>query len=141
MKNLFLRNKNNKSVLLKCDDQFKPLVEMPIGQLRPRDKAFYVGVPDGYIGVYSSKNGPVLFINNDQYLFVDPIWKVSVKEGLVNNEVWFSNLMAHDLHFEYKKVELDPLDPWSEKQFDDFFIWLSSKRDNREFIDMWTEKN
>lgn len=124
-----------------CDEHFVPLAEMPIGQVQPRDKAFYVEIPHGYIGVFSSINGPVLFIDRDKYLFSDPSWRVSVRKGPENNEVWFSNLIGADLHFKYKKVELDVLDPWSEEQFDDFFIWVSLKRNDCEFIDMWRDED
>ncbi|HZV64532.1 MAG TPA: hypothetical protein VFG03_06455 [Telluria sp.] len=104
-------------------------------------EAAYVTFPDGYIGVYSSKDGPVLFVNNKKYLFTDQSWKISVREGSVNNKVRLSALNQSDIEFEYSKPVLDVLDPWSEKQFDDFYIWLSQKRDNREFIGMWTDKN
>ncbi|HEV7813496.1 MAG TPA: hypothetical protein VGP06_00165 [Janthinobacterium sp.] len=84
-------------------------------------------------------NGPILFINGSKYPFTDPSWKVVVQKNARINEVRFTGPEQKNLTFAYPAVELDPMDPWSEESFDDFFIWLTTKRDDQEFIEMWTE--
>jgi hypothetical protein len=140
MENIYIRHKNNKDCVLLCDENYNPIDEEAAGTTRPRNKAFYVRFPDGFIGVYSSDQGPVLFVNANKFLFTDPSWSVSVRKKGTQNEVKFVDLFPVPQAFECPAVELDPLDPWSEEQFDDFFIWLTKKRDDREFIDMWTDK-
>jgi hypothetical protein len=139
MENVYISHKNRKDVVLKCDDNIVPLSEVESDRHTPREKAFYVNVPNGYMGVYSSKDGPVLFLNNEKYRFSDKSWQVSVHEDVACNEVHFSNLSGKDISFKYEKVILDELDPWSQKEVDDFFIWLSLKRDRRGFIELWTD--
>ncbi len=138
---VYLRHKNDRRCVLVCDRNYNPISEEDVGQGKPRNKAFYVKFPGGFVGVYSSVEGPVLFVNEGKSLFTDPSWAVSVHRQAGVNEVSFIGLAQGTLVFEYPVVELDPLDPWSEEQFDDFFIWLTKKRHDREFIDMWTEKN
>lgn len=140
MNHIYMRHKNDRRLVLLCDKNYNPISEEYIGKNEPRSKAFYVGFCDGFIGVYSSVEGPVLFINDCKYLFADPSWNIRVQKNLGVNEVSFVGLDQSSLVFEYSAVELDPLDPWSEEQFDDFFIWLTNKRHDQEFIEMWTER-
>lgn len=137
---VYIRHKNDRSLLLSCDENYTPLAERHAGINKPRSKAFYVGFPGGFAGVYASPDGPTLFVNADKHLFHDPSWDVSVRKMGKNNQVSFTGLAQGPLTFEYPVVELDPLDPWSEEAFDDFFIWLAAKRNDQEFIQMWTDK-
>jgi hypothetical protein len=134
-----LQHKYDRRFVLLCDKNYNPISEENADQKKTRNKAFYVRFPDGFIGVYSSLEGPVLFVNDDKKLFNDPTWSVSVKKRAEVNEVSFGGLSNEALVFEYPVVELDLLNPWSEEPFDDFFIWLTSKRDDREFIEIWTD--
>lgn len=139
MEHIYIRHKNDKSLVLSCDKNYNPLREESAGANKPRNKAFYVKFHGDFIGVYSSIHGPVLFVNANKHLFTDPSWSVSVQKKGGQNEVAFVGLGQGLEAFEYPVVELDPLDPWSEDLFDDFFIWLEKKRWDREFIDMWTD--
>ncbi|WP_141676586.1 hypothetical protein [Pseudomonas bananamidigenes] len=139
MDTILLRHKSDRRFLLLCDEKYNPISEERSGQGVPRNKAFYVRFPGGFMGVYSSPEGPVFFVNDHKMLFSDPAWRVSVHKKMDVNEVFFAGLTKGDLAFEYSVVELDPLDPWSEEEFDDFYIWLTKKRNNREFIDIWTD--
>lgn len=140
MEYFYLQNKTDRCFALLCDQDFNPILEQEIGEKRPRNKAFYVGFSGGFIGVYSSVEGPVLFVNRGKYLFTDWSWDVSIKKMAGVNEAEFTGLGQCALIIEYLPVELDSLDPWSEEQFDDFYIWLVNKRHDREFIGMWTDK-
>ena len=142
MEHIYIRHKNDRGLVLLCDATYGPVAEKATGNAKPRNKAFYVRFPDGFIGVYSSVHGPVLFVNSSKYLFIDSSWSVSVQKKGALNEVKFAGLDqgSRSFQFEYAAVELDPLDPWSEEQFDDFFIWMTKKRCDREFIGMWTDK-
>lgn len=140
MTTIFIRNKNDKSLLLSCDEGYEPMSENVAGANKPRAKAFYVKVPGGFAGVYSSSQGPVAFVNGEKRLFTDPAWSVSVQKMGVTNKVSLTGLSREPMTFEYPTVKLDPLDPWSEEEFDDFFIWLVRKRSDQEFIQMWTDK-
>jgi hypothetical protein len=140
MATIFIRNKNDKNLLLACDEGCSPLSEGVAGMNKPRAKAFYVKFPGGFAGVYSSPQGPVAFVNGEKRLFIDPAWSVWVQKVEGVNKVSLAGLSREPMTFEYPAVELDPLDPWSEEEFDDFFIWLMRKRSDQEFIQMWTDK-
>jgi hypothetical protein len=139
MNKIYIRNKTDKNLVLLCDSEYTPISEETAEHKPAQDKAFYVKFPGGFIGVYSSMNGPILFINGSKYPFTDPSWKVVVQKNARINEVRFTGPEQKNLTFAYPAVELDPMDPWSEESFDDFFIWLTTKRDDQEFIEMWTE--
>jgi len=140
MATIYIRNKNDRNLLLACDENYDPLSEEVAGTNEPRSKAFYIRFAGGVVGVYSSSQGPVAFVNSEKRLFTDPGWSVSVQRMGATNEVSFTGLGDEISTFEYPTVKLDPLDPWSEEDFDDFFIWLTRKRNDQEFIRMWTEK-
>lgn len=138
MRYTYLKHKSDRSLVLKCDCDHNPLVEEKLIGLRPKSPAAYLRFPDGFIGVYPSPAGPVLFVNDQKYLFTDPSWQVSVAKFGTMNEVTFTGFAGGDLNFRYPAVELDPLDPWSEEEFDDLFIWLTTHKDSSSLIRMWT---
>jgi hypothetical protein len=140
MEYICLQNKTDRRFVLLCDQNFNPISEQDAGQGKPRNKAFYVRFSGGFMGVYSSSKGPVLFVNDRKFFFTDWTWSLSIQKKAGVNKVDFTGLTHDVLMIEYLPVELDPLDPWSEEQFDDFFIWLVNKRHDREFIGMWTDK-
>lgn len=140
MSYVYIMNKNDHEKILICDENINPISERVDKNIAPRSKAFYVKFPGGYIGAYASMGGPMLFLNNEKYNFKDSSWGVSVRKGGKVNEACFYGFSQGDFSFEYPVVELDPLDPWSEEQFDDFYIWLAMKKNDPEFIDMWTEE-
>jgi hypothetical protein len=141
MSAIYVRHKNVPGRVLVCDSDYRPLSEEISAQYKPRNKAFYTACAAGFIGVYSSSRGPVLFINERKFLFADAAWSVSVQKGGATNRVTFTGLEQEPLTFDVPVTELDPLDPWSEEQFDDFFLWLETKRSDRELIAMWTDKS
>lgn len=139
MEYIVFQHKSDRRFVLLCDEDYNPIIEEESGQREPRNKALYASFAGGFAGVYSSIEGPVLFVNRSKILFSDPSWSVSVKKNGDTNKVKFSGLNSSVLEFEYPAVKLDAMDPWSEEQFDDFFIWLTNKRHDREFMDVWTE--
>lgn len=141
MNEIYIRHKNAGNRMLVCDGDYRPLTEVSGGQHKPRNKAFYIKCSVGYIGVYSSPQGPVLFLNDQKFLFTDAAWTVSVQKNGATNRASFTGLGQAPLAFDYPATELDPSDPWSEEQFDDFFIWLETKRSDRELVAMWTDKS
>lgn len=84
---------------------------------KPRNNAFYVKFPGGFIGVYSSTDGPVLFVNDGQYFFTDPTWSVSAQRRADVKEVSLIGSQGI-LIFEYSFVALESLGVWSKVQFD-----------------------
>lgn len=140
MRNIYIRHKVDTSVVLVCDDNFNPVKEASAAHQKLEDKACYVSFAGCFFGVYSSVDGPVMFVNDEKYLFADKCWAVLVRPGKQMNTVVFSGLKSGIFSFDYPPVKLDPLDPWLEEEFDDFFIWLSKQRSNGEFVRMWTLK-
>ncbi|MFK3799397.1 hypothetical protein [Pseudomonas sp. NPDC088444] len=136
----YIRHKTDRGVILICDQDFNPVKETIAAGQKLQDKACYISLGGYVFGVYPSVEGPVMFIDSEKYLFTDERWAVSVQPGREMNKVVFSGLRSNDFNFEYPTVNLDPLDPWSEEEFDDYFKWLSKQRSNAEFIRMWTLK-
>lgn len=136
---IYVRHKNELKKFLVCNEDYIPIREEYIERKMPYRKSFYTRFVDGYIGVYSSLQGPVLFVNNKKYLFKDESWGICVKKKNAENKVIFSGLDGEDLVFDSPLVPVDNLNPWSEEGFDDFFLWLESHRYNQEFIRIWTE--
>lgn len=139
MDHVYFQHKNDRHRVLACDQDYCPISEEDIAQKELRNRALYVRFPQGFIGVYSSPAGPVLFVNNSKHVFSDWSWNVSVQKGDGFNTFSLIGLTADPLVFDYPEVELCPMDPWSEEVFDNFFLWLANKRHDREFMDMWTE--
>ncbi len=139
MKNIYMRHKREKDRFLVCNENYSPLYEEHIRSPMPYTKSFYTDFTKGYMGVYSSKQGPTLFINNDKYLFTDPSWNITIKRNGKSRHICFSGLREQDLAFEAQAFPTDECDPWSEEEFDDFFVWLESHRSNQELIKIWTD--
>src|SRR4051812_29889730 len=97
----FVRNKTDSGVCLMCTEDIIPLAEVPLEQQTLRKKAFYVKVPEGFIGVHSSPNGPVLFINEKKFPFSDLRWSVSVMEGERTNVAKLTGLDGETFEIEY----------------------------------------
>jgi hypothetical protein len=138
MNELYIRHKNLKDRMLVCDTQYRLLHEVSSVPHKLRDKAFYTHCSVGYVGVYSSPQGPILFINDRQFPFTDAAWNITVQRKKAVNQVTFTGINEGPLTFDHPLVEPDPLDPWSEVAFDDFFNWLATKRTDLELIGMWT---
>jgi hypothetical protein len=119
-----------------------PLHEAPAdpAHLR-RKKAFYLPIPGGFIGAFSSAAGPVLFVNADQYAFTDTSWSVRVDMQGDARRAVFDGLLSGPLVVNYPAVKADPADAWADERLDDFYQWLATNRADPELIAMWTDRS
>jgi hypothetical protein len=93
---------------------------------RDLERGFYVNVPGGFVGVVSSPDGPVLFINNDKYLLDPDVITITTEDK--GDERAVSITRAGSLLFthQYKKLVFG-YDVWSsEEDATDFFLWLEN---------------
>lgn len=138
MTDVYLRHKSLKNRYLKYNEWSGPIHEVDTLPEKVRAKACYTPFSGGFLGVIGTSKGPYFFINKDRFDFLDSNWKLSVERGYGKNVVtiYLNNDLI--LKEEYYQPELDPLDPWSDVESEDFFIWLESKRKDEEFIEMWS---
>jgi hypothetical protein len=130
MRYIYVKHEYDRSLVLKCDRHYIPIAEEKLVGDRPNCFASYLGFPGGFLGTYPSPAGPIFFVNNQKYLFTDPSWHISVAKYGPENEVTFTGLIDGKLVFRYPAVELDPINPWSDEEHDDFFIWLMTHKDD-----------
>lgn len=137
MKEIYIRNKISKEKYLRYSYEFGPIEEVGVGSvlLNPRVKSCYVKFSKGFLGVVGSISGPFFFINEHIFYFSDLNWTVKVE----NKNVFYLFENGVEVFKEkYSSPPLDELDPWSDDESVDFFIWLEAKRNNEEFVEMWT---
>ncbi|WP_298450331.1 hypothetical protein [uncultured Marinobacter sp.] len=137
MKEFYIRNKVSKNKCLRYSCEFGPVEEVDVGSvlLNPRMKACYVRFSKGFLGVIGSVSGPVLFFNDRRFYFSNPNWNVKVEN---KNVFYLFENGIEVLKEKYNSPPLDELDPWSDEESEDFFIWLEAKRNDEEFMEMWT---
>ena len=137
----YIRHKLDNQRDLACDAAMMPLAECPAEPAHPRrKKAFYLPIPGGFIGAFSSPAGPVLFVDGDQYAFTDPSWSVHVLAHGDARRAVFGGLRSGPLAIDYTAVKADPADAWADERSDDFYQWLESRRADPELIAMWTDR-
>lgn len=139
---IFLRNRNDENKMLKYSLDFGPIDEIKKSKSseKPRNKACYVKHQDKYLGVIGTPSGPIFFINNSFYPFLDTTWSVRVDKKENYNIFTFIKNGIEKIRIEYTPPKIDELDPWSDEESEDFYIWVSAKRKDKEFIVMWTVK-
>ncbi|WP_157209753.1 hypothetical protein [Marinimicrobium agarilyticum] len=88
----------------------------------------------------SGETGPWLLVNQKEYHFTDSEWKVEVE--ILKGENVFRLWVRRELVIEetYSPAPVDDLDPWSDEESEDLFVWLTRKRNDEEFIELWTDK-
>lgn len=141
MKYIYVKHEYDHDLVLKCDHHHTPITEEKLVGTRPKSPASYLKFAGGFIGVYPSLARPVFFVNDRKYLFTDPSWHISVAKYGPENEVTFTGLVDGDIAFRYPAAELDPFNPWSDEEHEDFFIWLRTYKDDPETIRMWTKED
>ncbi|WP_024462243.1 hypothetical protein [Marinimicrobium sp. LS-A18] len=139
---MLIKNKTDRNRLLNVDLDSGRTQEISRSEttLPPRKKGFFEKWSKGYMCVLSGESGPFLKIGQKDYSFKSPEWRVEVeKAGTVNIfRLWDGgSLVIEEL---YKPPSLDDLDPWSDEESEDFFLWLSRKKNDEEFIEMWTDE-
>ncbi len=137
---IFLTNKSDRNQLLRYSHESGPIDECPriSCQYKPTPRGVYAKFDGMFVGAIGSKLGPFLFIGTQEYYFSDKSWSVKTFKEENRNVFSLINKGVVSLSIEYKPLDLDELDPWSDDESEDFFIWLEAKRNDEEFIEMWT---
>ncbi len=131
MMSILIRHQCNDKTALECDEHFHPIREVPWNtKIETLPNANYVNTPYGFMGARSSFEGPLFFINADEYLFTDKTWNIALEKGETKNRVTFYKNDIQQFSFEYEKVELPAWDSWADDKTEDFFIWLTHYRND-----------
>ena len=140
MTDIYIRHKSQNKKYLKYNHEIGPVAEVDSGSMTglPYSKACYTILTKGFLGVVGSMTGPFLFTNEEKFDFADLSWSVNVVKGKAKNTFYLLKYDIEVLTEEYVPPSIDVLDPWSDEESEDFFIWLESKRTDEEFIEMWT---
>lgn len=136
----YIRNRNGESKALKYDPQSGPLLEVHLDGIKDklRKKGCYVRHGDDFLGVIGTRNGPVLFVNDTIYPFSDSSWTPSIEKKGTFNQFLIKENGNEVLRLNYSPSEVDELDPWSDEQSVDFYLWVVNKKQDDEFFEMWT---
>jgi len=99
----------------------------------------YIKLNDKYYGTYATPNGPCFFYQTDKFLLNDPGSEFLHFKGTDRHHFKFKYNDKLIIDLEYDRWDDLDIDPWSDEDFIDFFIWLTKSSSNQEFIKMWTE--
>ncbi|WP_196598135.1 hypothetical protein, partial [Pectinatus frisingensis] len=102
-------------------------------------RGYYVKNKDNLVGLFSSKIGPIIFINSKQYLLELGKSKMDICEK--NGNVMVFRLVINDVeifNIEYEKVKFVNFDPWSDEEMVDFYRWLTNGQNEQKFYDFFT---
>lgn len=140
---MLIKNKSDQNRLLKVDLSCGRIQEICRSEGTfppPIQKGFFEKWSKGYMYALSGSNGPCLTVGTRSYDFRSPEWKAEV-EKLGNGNVFRlceeGRLVIEEL---YSPPSVDELDPWSDEESEDFFVWISNKKNDEELIEMWTDK-
>ena len=142
MSTKLLRNRDVFNCILEYDTSAGPLKEVSASSV-PEEKIAklgnYIKLNGKYYGVYATPDGPCFFYQADKFLLNDPssVFRHTRGEGQHHFRFTYNDKVIIDLEYDHWD-DLD-IDPWSEEDFIDFFIWLTKSSSNQEFISMWTE--
>lgn len=142
MSTKFLRNRDVFNCILEYDTSVGPLKEVSASTVSEGDVVKlgnYIKLNGKYYGVYATSGGPCFFYQEAKFLLNDPGCAIQHTKGedQHNFRLAYNEKLIIDLDYDHWD-DLD-IDPWSEEDFIDFFIWLTKSSSNQEFISMWTE--
>lgn len=137
---MLIKRKSDRNLLVDVDFDSGQVKEIKRSDSkeRPVPKAFFEKYSKGYLYVLASERGPVLKVNGKSYYFIDPDWHAEVeKSGQIGVfRLWQGQNL--ELEERYSRPNVDELDPWSDEESEDFFVWVSEKKNDAELIEMWT---
>lgn len=136
---IYLRHRQRRDVVLACDAHYHPIAEHVADHQPVVPLAFYLHDPQGVVGVFASPQGPVLFINDQQWRWSDS-WSISITTHLDQHHVCLSTPTQKSCWYS-AITPIEVADPWSVAAVDDFWLWLVAKRHDAEFIQIWTIKS
>lgn len=142
MSTKLFRNRDVFNCILEYDTLAGPLKETSISSV-PEEKIAklgnYIKLDGKYYGIYATSNGPCFFYQDDKFLLnsLGVVFQHTRGESQHYFRFIYNGKVVIDLKYDHWD-DLD-IDPWSEEDFIDFFIWLTKSSSNQEFINMWTE--
>ena len=134
MSKIYIRKKNEHPMVLEYQLGLGPVrqfaaVNLPDGV--EKNRGYYVEVDHVFIGVYSSKNGPVFFHDKKEYFLADDGYSAEVqkKKGKHIFSLKYKNKVCVEI--KYQPVEDINFDNWSTEETMDFFLWLTNALNTR----------
>ncbi|MBU2072485.1 MAG: hypothetical protein KKE72_15640 [Gammaproteobacteria bacterium] len=142
MSTKLFRNRDVFNCILEYDTSAGPLKEVSVSSVAEKKIAkhgTYIKLDGKYYGIYATANGPCFFFQDDEFLLRDPdaVFQHESREKQHYFRFTYNDKVVIDLTYDHWD-DLD-IDPWSDEDFIDFFIWLTKSSGDQEFINMWTE--
>jgi hypothetical protein len=138
----FVRNRDVFNYILEYDTLAGPLKEVSASSVQEEKIAKlgnYIKFDGKYYGIYATENGPCFFYQGNKFLLNDPGVVFQHTRGGDQHHFRFTYIDKVIINLKYDHWDDLDIDPWSEEDFIDFFIWLTKSSSNQEFIKMWTE--
>ncbi|MEY8200177.1 MAG: hypothetical protein RPS99_00005 [Gammaproteobacteria bacterium] len=128
------------AVYIKGDGVLKEISRDGVSKESIQRPGSYVKVNDKFFGAYGSKNGPVIFLEKQEFLLTDEKLKFEHLRGEKQHHfiaTYDSEVVCDITYDHWEGIDFDC---WSEEESIDFFLWLTQAQTNRDFIIMWTTK-
>lgn len=138
-----------KSIYLQDFDKFQDILEYrDAGRYSIKSKndivveetnGVYVHKDDQIIGIYASVDGPVIILNENEYVQKIDKLKFDIEEASMNERKFTiikDNVTIYEL--KYPKIEFVDYDPWSSEDDVDFFCWLVKMSKKNDFIEKYS---
>ncbi len=137
----FIRNRDSFNTVLQYDDVLGPIKELPasdVGVSQILELANYIKLNDKYFGLIASSEGPCLFVQKDKFPLNNIDIKVFHRRGEESHHFKMERKGVIVIDEIYPRWQDLDIDPWSDEDFIDFFIFITNAARNPEFIQMWT---
>ena len=96
-------------------------------------RGYYVNINDVLIGIFATKNGPVLFRNNEQFLLKQYNYKMELERNLNLRTFKLISNDKEKIVVKYSKQKYVNFDVWSDEESVDLFLWLYKNQNNDDF--------
>lgn len=134
MTNIYINKMRHYPFVLEYQLEMGPIKQLLKTHL-PADteynRGYYVEVNHVFIGLFSSKNGPVFFYDKKEYFLADENYTSEVQKN--PGEYIFSLKYKNEMCVEiiYPPAEDIDFDNWSTEENMDFFLWLTNALNTR----------
>ncbi|MFP8965675.1 hypothetical protein ACKC9G_03730 [Pokkaliibacter sp. CJK22405] len=142
MSTKLLRNRDIYNYLLEYDNNLGPLREISAANTPDSNiekKGTYIKLGADFFGIIASKNGPLFFANQQQFPINSTELTFTHSRGEEQHTFTCHYQGKQIINLTYDRWDDIDIDPWSDEDFIDFFIWLTKSSKNHDFINQWTD--
>lgn len=138
---IILRNRDVYNSALQFDSERGPINEILSTEI-PDQEIFkqgnYIKHGGHFFGIYATEIGPKFFRDYDSFLLNDPKLIFQHIKGYPQHHFKFFYDEKELMSLSYDHWDDLDIDPWSDEDFIDFFIWITKSYKNPQFIHLWT---